>query len=162
MVTIGPGETSEADAIVDLWMDLAAGQRDHGSHIQTTDNRTRIRESIIRHIVGETLLVARAGDGELAGFVMFTVESTGFEQDLQRGVIENLYVVPDVRNEGVGSALLDATHELLEARGVDAVALDVMASNEKARRFYRRHGYEPHRVEMERSVESDTHSKGGE
>jgi len=36
------------------------------------------------------------------------------------------------------------------------VALETMADNEAARRFYRRHGYEPHRIELER--ESDTHS----
>ncbi len=38
-----------------------------------------------------------------------------------------------------------------------------MAENEEARRFYRRHGYDPLRVTMERSLagrsENDTHSK---
>jgi hypothetical protein len=34
-----------------------------------------------------------------------------------------------------------------------------MAANAAARRFYERHGYRTHRVELEKSARSDTHSK---
>jgi ribosomal protein S18 acetylase RimI-like enzyme len=37
--------------------------------------------------------------------------------------------------------------------------LEVLAGNETARRFYETHGYEPHRVEMEKAPESDNHTK---
>ncbi len=49
--------------------------------------------------------------------------------------------------------------ELLRQAGADILALEAMADNESARRFYRRHGYRPHRVELEKSMRSDTHSK---
>ena len=32
-VAIDPATSDEVDALVDLWVDLARGQRDHGSHL---------------------------------------------------------------------------------------------------------------------------------
>ncbi|WP_225333829.1 GNAT family N-acetyltransferase [Halomicrobium urmianum] len=148
-------DVDAADAVVDLWTALAADQLAHGSHILPGENRATIRESVDRRLVADELLVARR-DGATVGFVMFTVECGRFEQDADRGIVENIYVTPAHRGCGVGSELLAAAERTLEERGVDAVALDVMADNESARRFYRRHGYEPHRVQMEKATESDT------
>lgn len=150
MPAISPAGSEDVDDLVDLWIELAESQRDHGSHIRGESNRTPIRESILRHIAGDRLLVAR-NDGIL-GFVMFSIEQGAYEQELRRGLIENLYVRPDARNEGVGSELLSRAESQLAKRGVDAVTLDVMAKNERARRFYRTHGYALHRVEFEKQV----------
>lgn len=140
--------TEEVDRIVELWLSLASGQHEYGSHLLAEANSQRIRESILRHVVTDSVLVAR--DGELVGFVMFSTETSEYAQDCTRGTIENLYVRPDRRGEGVGSRLLAAAEDRLEDAGVDAVTLEVMAANDDARRFYRRHGYRPHRVEMEK------------
>jgi ribosomal protein S18 acetylase RimI-like enzyme len=156
-VTIEPAETDDVDAVTDLWVALAAGQREHGSHVLPEANRTAIRESVARHAVGGTLLVAR--DDGVVGFAMVTVETGTFEQDCTRGVVENLYVVPGRRDEGIGTALLDAAEATLADRDVDIVSLEVMADNERARAFYRRRGYDPHRIELEKAAESDTHSR---
>lgn len=160
-VTIEPAETGEVDTIAELWVALASGQREYGSHLLTEPNRMIVRESIVRHAVSDSVLVARADD-ELVGFIMFTVQSGTYEQDVTRGVIENLYVVPERRREGIGSDLVEAAHESLAVREIDAIGLEVMAGNEEAREFYRHLGYKSHRVELERPVENDTHSKGGE
>lgn len=150
----------DADALVDLWVALASGQRRYDSHIYAEANRTQIRENMVRHIVSDGVLVAEERD--IVGFVMFTVESGSYAQDAQRGIVENLYVERARRSDGIGSQLLERAESRLAHRGVDAVALEVMAANENARRFYRDHGFAPHRVEMEKPVESDTHSKGDE
>lgn len=151
VVEIELADTPDADRIADLWVELAEGQRAHNSHILGTPNRTPIRESILRHIAGDRLLVARRDD--ILGFVMFAHEQGTFEQDVDRGTIENLYVEPDARNEGIGSALLSRAESCLGERGVDTISLNVMAENGKARRFYRRHGYGTHRVEFEKDLE---------
>jgi len=156
-VAIDPATSDEVDALVDLWVDLARGQRDHGSHLLADENRTVVRESVSRHVVTGGALVARETDGDsLVGFVLFGPETGGYEQDRDRGVVENIYVVPRRRGEGIGSALLAEAEAALADAGAGVVALETMADNEAARRFYRRHGYEPHRIELER--ESDTHS----
>lgn len=152
VVEIEVADTADVDSVVDLWVDLAQSQRTHGSHIPGEANRTQIRESVLRHITADRLLVARR-DG-VVGFVMFSLEQGSFEQDRTRGVVENLYVEPESRNDGVGSALLSHAESRLETRGVDAVFLNVMAENEAARRFYRRHGYGTHRLEFEKAIDT--------
>lgn len=151
-------DTTLAGAITDMWLDLAADQRAYGSHLLPDENRTQIRESVVRHIVTDSLLVARDGDG-LAGFVMFSVESGSFDQDVRRGIVENLFVAESYRNESVGGTLLDAAEADLADREADVVALEVMADNAEARSFYSDHGYDPHRLELEKAVQSDTHSR---
>ncbi len=153
-------EADIADELADQWVSFAARQREYGSHILAEANRTQIRESITRHIVGDRLLVAR--DEEVLGFVMFGLESGTYEQSLTRGIVENLYVVPERRSEGIGSTLLEAAEDRLRERGVDAVALEVMMANESARSFYRDHGYTPHRLECEKRVDGSTTSRGVE
>lgn len=143
--------TEAADAVVDMWVDLAADQRRHGSHLLAEPNRERVREAAVRGIVTDSLLVADDGE-ELVGFVTFEVESGVYEQDVTRGLIENVYVVPERRGEGVGSALLAAAEDRLRERGCDALFLEVLAANGEARRFYREAGYEPHRIQFERSA----------
>jgi ribosomal protein S18 acetylase RimI-like enzyme len=141
----------DVDALVDQWVELASDQRAHGTHILAEENRERIRETFLRRVVTGELLVARE-DG-LLGFVSFAMEPGDFADDCERGVVSNLYVRPDGRDEGVGAALLSAAEDALADAGADAVALEAMAKNEAARRFYRRQGYEPLRVELEKSLE---------
>lgn len=149
-------DTSSVDEIVDMWIALADGQRDHGSHLEAEANRERIRESILLHVVGDTVLVADTD--RIIGFVMFTTGPAQYVQDRSRGVIENLYVRPDRRGQGIGSALLGTAEGRLRDAGVDVIALEVMAPNDDARRFYRKHGYEPHRIEMEKPIADDMDS----
>lgn len=151
-------DTAQAGAITELWVDLAEGQQAHDSHLLTEENRTRIRESVVRHIVTDTLLVARDGE-DLVGFVMFSVESGTFEQDVRRGVVENLFVAEPYRSDDLGAELLAAAEARLADRGVDVVALEAMWTNDRARAFYRDQGYEPHRIELEKRLENDSHSR---
>ncbi|MDS0299169.1 GNAT family N-acetyltransferase [Halogeometricum sp. S1BR25-6] len=150
--------TDSIDVLADLWVELAADQRSYRSHLRADENRERIREAMARHAVTGGLRVARTGD-EIVGFVMFSLERGDFEQDDVRGVIRNLYVVPARRGRGVGSRLLETAETALVDAGAARISLEAMARNERARQFYERHGYAVHRVELEKAVESDTHSK---
>jgi ribosomal protein S18 acetylase RimI-like enzyme len=154
---IEAADTDAADAMADLWVELAADQRRHGSHLLAAENRDRIHETMLQHVVTDTTLVARRTDGgAVVGFVTFGLESESYTQEVARGVVHNVYVREGDRDEGVGSALLAAAEATLGEYGVDAVGLEAMADNDAARRFYRRHGYTPHRVELEKSLESDS------
>ena len=166
MVTIESPSVEAVDRIADLWVELARSQRQHGSHLLAEANRTPARNAITRHIVTGGMLVAteygrkdREGRVErhgrtFVGFVMFGLESGAYDQDATRGVIHNLYVRPSHRDQGVGAALLDAAESALAEEGADVVALEAMADNEAAIRFYRRHGYDSHRVALEKRTET--------
>ena len=158
---VEPATLSEIELLADWWVDLAAEQRAYDSHLFSEANRDLIREAIGRGVVAGTVLVARPGDdgtatGELdgpLGFVMFSMETGRYRQGVTRGIVDNLYVRPGARNRGVGKRLLDAAEQALREAGAEVVSLDAMAGNEDARRFYRRHGYTPHRIEFEKRLD---------
>lgn len=145
----------DVDTIVDLWVRLAESQRAHGSHLFGDQNRTAVRETVVQRIVAENVRIARL-DRQIVGFVMVTIDSGRYEQDETRGIIENIFVEPAHRNQGIGSELLSAAEELLREAGADVLTLEAMADNESARQFYRAHGYTPHRIELEKPTENDT------
>lgn len=166
MVIIESASIEQVDAVVDLWEDLADDQRQHGSHLLSNANRKPARNAITRHVVTGGLLVAveygKTVEGRVerhgrttVGFVMFEIESGAYEQDVTRGVVHNLYVRPSHRDQGVGARLLEAAETRLADRGADVVRLEAMADNEAAIRFYRRHGYDVHRVSLEKRIETD-------
>lgn len=166
---IEPATTDDVDALVDAWVELAATQRRHGSHLADEENREAIRPVLAYHVVEGTCLVARAGSGEasrsggdVVGFVNFGIEEAGLSGDATRGLVHNVFVEPGSRGEGVGSALLDAAEAALAERGADVVAIEALADNEAARRLYCDRGYELHRVQYERVPKSDTNSKEGD
>jgi ribosomal protein S18 acetylase RimI-like enzyme len=155
---IEPAESDDGETMADLWVALAENQRAYGSHLDPEANRERIHEVMLQHVVADTALVARDGD-RIVGFVTFDRESESFEQDATRGLIHNVFVREGDRGEGIGTDLLSAAEDRLAAMGVDVIALQAMATNERARAFYRRHGYTPHRIELEKPAESDSLTK---
>ncbi|MDZ7850601.1 MAG: GNAT family N-acetyltransferase [Halodesulfurarchaeum sp.] len=149
---------SDVDEILECWVNLVEGQRSYGSHIVGEPNRAAARDLLGQYVAGDMLDVATATDGgaeELLGFVMFYRESGLYEQSVVRGVIENVYVKPRVRGQGIGSALLSRAETKLADRGADVVAISAMAENETAIQWYRDRGYTPQRLMMERSLEED-------
>lgn len=150
----------DVDAIADLWVELAAGQRQYGAHLLAAANHGPARMFLAQALADERVRVARDEDG-LVGFVNFHVETGAYDQDVVRGVIDNVFVEPDHRGRGVGSRLLDAAEDALDESDVDVYSLSVMAANDRARSLYERRGYEPHRLTLERPAGTDTNSKDG-
>jgi ribosomal protein S18 acetylase RimI-like enzyme len=58
------------------------------------------------------------------------------------GSVTELYVVPEARNQGIGTALVEACEGWFRENGCGAVHIEVFAPNEGAIRFYKRLGYE--------------------
>lgn len=151
---IEPARSEDVEPVTDMWVSLARSQRAYDSVIRAEANRERMRESLAAHAAADALLVARL-EGSVVGFASFSIERGALELDVTRGTLSNIYVEPEYRGRGIGTALLEATEAALEARGVDVVLLEVMAGNEAARRFYRERGYEYHRLTMGRSIATD-------
>jgi ribosomal protein S18 acetylase RimI-like enzyme len=167
-VVVEHGETADAEAVADCWVALAEGQQAHGSRLYADRNRGAAREAALRHAVTGGLFVARrteaepsesdheaeeAGDDAVLGFVTASRATGEFVETADRGVVRNLYVRPAERGRGIGTALLAAAEHHLAEQGSSVVSLEVMAANEAARRFYRHHGYEDHRVELQRTID---------
>lgn len=155
---VTPATADDVDAVTDLWVALAESQRDHGSTLLASGNRGAVREWVARSVVTGELLIARDGD-EPIGFVGFALEHGGYERDQTLGTVSNLFVLPDRRGEGIGTDLLDAAERALREAGAETVTLEALAANERAREFYAAHGYEPHRVELQKSLPTDDDSE---
>ncbi|KDS91088.1 acetyltransferase [Halorubrum saccharovorum] len=151
-VRVTPATADDVDPVTDLWIALAEGQREHGSTLLAEGNRETVREWVARSVVTGELLVARDGDDEPVGFVGFELDHGGYERERTRGIVSNLFVVPERRDEGVGADLLEAAERALREAGAETVALEALAANDRAREFYAEQGYEPHRVELTKSL----------
>ncbi len=71
-----------------------------------------------------------------------------------------LYVVPEQRGRGIGSALLKAAEEVVRARDGRVLEINVDGDDVAARRFYERHGYrnsEPGTDEQNAFTTSETY-----
>lgn len=155
MVEITTPSTDQADTVTDLWVALAHGQQQYGSHLLSTENRPVVRDQILQRIVADNLLIACA-DGSIVGFVMFRMDQLQYSEDATTGIVENLYVTPEHRREGTGSALLSAAERELTDAGATLVRVEALAKNDAARSFYAEHGYRPHRMTLEKATETDT------
>lgn len=144
----------DLDRVLECWQALVDHGRQYGLHIESSPNRTVARETLAAAIADDLAFVARV-DGRIAGFCSLTVETGGFERDVDRGVVENLYVEPAARGDGLGTALLAAGERRLVERGVDTVSVETMVADEDVQSFYAERGYRPHRVTLERRVETD-------
>lgn len=79
----------------------------------------------------DAILVAEV-DGVLAGWGA---------REHQDHNISDLWIAPDYQNRGIGTALLKAIEAEIAVSGVGEIALETLASNENAIRFYERHGF---------------------
>ena len=175
-VTIRQPEPEEVGYLAYLWVELANSQRKHGSHLLGQENREAIQNEMSMSTATGGVLLAEvtaeggddaddaddADDGIIVGFVTYGPEFSAYEQDVDRGMLHNIYVLPEYRNQGIGSELFEAAEQSLLDAGMDVLVLEAMAANEDAQRLYRQHGYELHRVELERHIETNNHTKGNE
>lgn len=97
------------------------------------------RERLEQQSRGEILyLVAWEDGGNAVGHELLRWRGRlGFPQ------VEDLFVLPPRRAEGIGSLLLDAAESQARRRGFDRIGLGVAVDNDGARRLYARRGYAP-------------------
>jgi putative acetyltransferase len=118
-------ESADEDAAIELWRrtwQLAYPQIDFKTRVDWW--RKRWRDELVP---SATIMVAVAGE-DLVGFV--TVDPMSFDLD-------QLVVAPETWGIGVAAALL-AEARRISPRGLD---LHVNQDNERAIRFYRKHGF---------------------
>lgn len=154
---VEPATTADVDTLTEQWVALCDDQREHGTHLLADANRTAARSVLAQRVATDQVLVAR-DDATIAGFVTYYIEDGLYAEDATRGTIENVYVAPEHRNQGVGTRLLDAAERELEERGADVLNIAAMAQNTAARRLYESRDYTTHRVVMEKSTRNDNHT----
>jgi ribosomal protein S18 acetylase RimI-like enzyme len=122
-ITIRPAAAADAAGVADVY--LASFKATYDFPLAHTDDQVRawIRDAVVP--AGGTW-VALDTDGTVVGMM-----------DVAAGDLSQLYVRPDRLGEGIGRRLLDIAME----RSPDGLTLYTFQVNERARRFYERHGF---------------------
>jgi ribosomal protein S18 acetylase RimI-like enzyme len=113
--------------VMELWAN--AGD---GIHLRRSDEPQEIEKKLLRD---PDLFLLAEENGEIIGAVL-----GGF--DGRRGMMYHLAVKPDKRQQGAGTALVQALETRLKAKGCIRYYLLVTLDNESAIRFYEAQGWE--------------------
>ncbi len=89
---------------------------------------------------------------ELCGFVWVVLCHNNWTGE-RYGYINNLYVVPSHRGQGLSDELLAYAESWFRERGVSKLRLTVTSTNAAACRLYERMGYATQRFEMEKEID---------
>ena len=80
-------------------------------------------------------------DGETVGFIT-VVQAMSVGMPVGYLKINGLAVTPEMRNQGIGSRLLEHVEAYAKARGLSSIGLATGFKRKDAHRFYERHGYQ--------------------
>lgn len=86
--------------------------------------------------------VAELND-KLIGYMVAGKKSVASYRYVTVAELENIFVSEDFRSKGVGKKLMDEFKNWARQLGVDKVAVNVFALNEKGIEFYKREGFLP-------------------
>lgn len=111
--------------VSDLWMDTILSVADR---------------SMTSRRMGDETFIAMDKSGTYAGSLwlgrsvdQFTCDDTGY--------VLGIFVEPELRGRGIGSALLAHAESWCREKGLPHISLNVSWHNENARKFYESHGY---------------------
>lgn len=136
-----PATPDDAEVLADLILQLAAYERlRHEARPDVVALRAHLHPAATPHL--EALLAEDRETGQPLGFALFFPNYSTF---LTRwGTwLEDLYVVPEMRGQGVGLALLREVAARTIARGGQRLDWSVLDWNTPAIDFYRRIGARP-------------------
>jgi GNAT superfamily N-acetyltransferase len=88
---------------------------------------------------GTDVIAVLAGDPAVAVALMTLRPNIWYDGPV--GLVDELYVAPEARGLGIGSALLAAVESITHERGGRLIEIAVDGADTDARRFYERHGY---------------------
>lgn len=93
-------------------------------------------------------------DARSIGYVVLTL-TLSIELGGRAGMVDELYVVPEHRGQGIGRAALQFVAEQADALGARVLLLEVSRSNERAKQLYRSVGFEDRGYHlMKRTIKS--------
>lgn len=96
-------------------------------------------ERIINH---ESMIYLALVDGKAAGFTQLYMTFSSIAM-LPVWILNDLYVAPDYRQQGVGRALIRQAIDLVAERGDKGLQLETAPDNVNAQRLYEAMGFRP-------------------
>ena len=150
-------EPADAQAVAEL---LDAFNREFatptpGPHVLATRLRTLL--------AGNAVVALVSGAPPVAVALMTLRPNVWYDGPV--ALLDELYVVPELRGRGIGSALLALVEVTARQRGAELLEINVDGEDTDTRRFYERHGYtntEPGQHEPMLYYYRELHESGAE
>lgn len=156
-MVIRAAERRDVDGILELWEALQAdGNAADPRYATAPGGRAAMKEA------WADLWVCRdpfpgcfvADDGAFCGFVSGTlIRQNPIVSPAATVRIDNAYVAPRVRRQGVGRRLVDAFVGATEAAGFHGVDVGTLIKDERAVAFWKGLGFDPMRITLVRSAD---------
>jgi GNAT superfamily N-acetyltransferase len=107
----------------------------------TEEKLAKVMGKILSDKTNGFILIARSR-GNIVG-VAYVAIILSAEHCGKVGWLEELYVMPEYRSQGIGAALVTAVLERARKLGIVAIDLEVDAAHRRAETLYRRFGFHP-------------------
>lgn len=101
------------------------------------------------------IFVAVRQDGTRLGWVVAHEEENDIYvvKELRlHGYISELFVVEEMRGQGVGRALIEACEQWAKSRGLPVTMIGVLSGNARAKRIYETSGYAPYALRLRKTL----------
>ena len=135
MLTVRPARSTDIDAIFELILGLAAYEK---LSDRVTGNTDLLRSHLFGDRAYAEAIVAELGDRTIGFALFFPTYSTFLTQPGLH--LEDVFVLPEYRRQGVGKALMTAVAQIARDRGCGRLEWSVLDWNQNAIEFYQRFG----------------------
>lgn len=127
-----------------VWNDIPTLEREGMDRASLEDHfRPRARE--IMDSASNAVFVAEDGDGRFLGYLILGVV-TSMLSPVPFAFVYDIWVTPEVRRQGVATALLNHAVAWSRKRDLRSLKLEVNAQNDPARNLYKSFGFTEERV----------------
>jgi GNAT superfamily N-acetyltransferase len=98
-----------------------------------------LRERLERLLAGPSMFAIVSGRPAVAVALVSVRPNVWYAGSV--ALLDELYVAPAHRNQGIGTDIIDLLHDHARRIGVDAIEINVDEGDVDAQRFYERHGF---------------------
>jgi ribosomal protein S18 acetylase RimI-like enzyme len=147
-VTLSSIDVSDVPRLRELWLALHRQHRTVSPVplVEDDERSWAVRAGLYLKWLGEGnafgLLATRGSEPVGYAFCcLYDGPDDTFPVGARYGDLYSLCVSEDARGQGIGTRLLDAVDDELEARGVHDLRISVIAGNERAQALYERRGF---------------------
>jgi len=131
--TVQLATPDDADEIADLLHDF-------NTEFSTPSPGAAVLAPRLRRLLAGDLTVALVAGRPAVGLALLTLRPNVWYEGMV-ALLDELYVVPRLRSQGIGSAIIEALLALAPERGLDLIEINVDEGDVDAQRFYERHGF---------------------
>jgi GNAT superfamily N-acetyltransferase len=94
---------------------------------------------LVTLLAGDSTIALLSGEPAVAVALLTLRPNVWYEGPV--ALLDELYVAPALRGQGIGSALLASAERAARRGGAEVLEINVDGADTDARRFYERHGY---------------------